>query len=505
MNEAVISAHWKRQGGLLGIFLLLLFVFYYPSYSSMVAIWARSETFTHGFIIVPICAWLIWRIRKQIGITLPQTNYLGIPLLLLLGFLWLVANYVGVLAIEQLSATLMIPVLVFTLLGWRVTSVMIFPLLYILFAVPLGEELTPTLINLTADFTVALINLVGIPVYREGTYFQLPTGNWSVVAACSGISYLIASMTLGTLYAYLNYQGPLKRTIFIIASIVVPIIANSLRAFMIVMIGHFSDMQLATGVDHLIYGWVFFGVVIGIMFYIGSFWRDDVNAPLHGVEWAVGNVDSASLAHKMAIAVTCLTLVVWPIKIYLEQEAQDFSNVAKISISIPTGWTETPTAPTSWKPAYHSLDSESQISYRDNEGNEVMLFIGYYAQQRQGAELGNYDNVLVTEGDEVWRSIEGKKLTLTSASIEAPTAVIEGNSKRYLTTYFFYVDGQWVTNKYKTKLIQAKARLLSGRSDGAIIAITTQLPEQDHKMDELLKDFVTAAQENIKRSLDQMQ
>ena len=505
MSEAVLSKHWKRQGGLLGIFLVLLSIFYYSSYSSMVSVWARSETFAHGFIILPICAWLIWRIRDQIGATLPQVNYLGIPILLLFGFLWLVANYVGVLAIEQLAATMMIPVLVFTLLGWQTTSVMAFPLLFILFAVPLGEELTPALINFTADFTVYMVKLVGIPIYREGSFFQLPTGNWSVVAACSGVRYLIASVTLGVLYAYLNYQSLSKRAIFVVASFVIPVIANGLRAFMIVMIGHYSDMQLATGVDHLIYGWIFFGIVIFIMFYVGSFWRDDdSNIQLRGVSWTLGNLSSTTLAYKLTIVITGLALIAWPIKIQLEQQELDFSHIAELNIASPTGWVKKPSDPNAWKPAYHGLDRELHSTYKNSDGNEITLFIGYYVQQRQDAELGNFNNVLVVEKNEVWRAIHGQGLTLPNAGITAPTAVIQGTSKQYLTTYFFYTDGQWATNKYETKWLQAKARLQGGRNDGAVIAITSPHQNGENEKAELLKEFVVVALASIKSSLDGM-
>ena len=505
MNEAVLDKQWKRQGGLLGIFLLLLIICYYPTYASMVAIWIRSETFTHGFIILPICAWLIWRIRDQISATLPQINYLGIPFLLALGFLWLLASDVGVLAIEQLAAILMIPVLVFTLLGWQTTSVMAFPLLFIVFAVPLGEELTPYLINFTADFTVAMIKLVGIPVYREGSFFQLPSGNWSVVTACSGVRYLIASVTLGVLYAYLNYHGLLKRAVFIAISFVIPIFANGLRAFMIVMIGHFSDMQLATGVDHLIYGWIFFGIVIAIMFYVGSFWRDDDNnVQLHGIGWHLGNLGNAAIGYKLAIATIALALIIWPIKFHLEQQVLDFSHVAEINVSSPVGWVKAPSNPDGWKPAYHGLDREFLSAYKDGDGNEVTLFIGYYAQQRQDAELGNHDNVLVHEKDDAWRAIQGDELMLPGIGIKTQTAVIKGRGGQYLTTYFFYVDGQWVSNKYQTKWLQTKARLLGGRNDGAIIAITSQYQDGDDAAAELLSAFTAMALANITSSLDRM-
>ena len=97
-----------------------------------------------------------------------------------------------------------------------------------------------------------------------------------MVEACSGLRYLIASLTLGFLYAYLTYRSLARRAIFVAVSVIVPIVANWLRAYMIVMIGHLSGMQYAVGVDHLIYGWLFFGVVMLILFWIGSIWREDL-------------------------------------------------------------------------------------------------------------------------------------------------------------------------------------------------------------------------------------
>ncbi len=149
-----------------------------------------------------------------------------------------------------------------------------FPLAFLFLGVPFGEAFLPRLMDWTAEFTVGALRLSGIPVYREGNFFAIPSGQWSVVEACSGLRYLIASLTVGALFAYLNYQRMRKRVLFVALSIVVPVLANFLRAYMIVMIGHLSNMKLAVGVDHFLYGWVFFGIVIGLLFWLGSFWRD---------------------------------------------------------------------------------------------------------------------------------------------------------------------------------------------------------------------------------------
>ena len=503
-TETATLESWKRQAAFLILSFILLFAFYYPTFESMVSVWSRSDTFAHGFIILPISLWLIWRIRAQLVATEPKVNYLGIPLLLGAGAVWLLAKYIGVLAIEQLAAVMMIPALVFTILGWRTTTAMMFPLFFLFFAVPLGEELTPYLINFTADFTVAMIKLVGIPIFREGNFFQLPTGNWSVVAACSGVRYLIASVTLGVLYAYLTYQSALKRSVFIVFSFVVPIIANGLRAFMIVMIGHFSDMQLATGVDHLVYGWLFFGIVIAIMFYIGSFWRDEeAHLGKTGLNLSVGNLSSATMPGRLVMLFAGLALIAWPIKIQLEQQELNLESVAQINISAPDGWEQVATT-LGWTPAYQGLDRQFSAVYKNSIGEEVELFVGYYAEQRQGAELGNFNNVLVVEKDETWRVVEerGKGVALTAEGISAPLAILDSRQSRLVSSYFFYVDGEIITNKYQTKLVQARAKLFGGRNDGAIIALIARMSEGDGTAVGLLERFAAEALPGIKVGLD---
>lgn len=506
MSIATVSTLdiWKRQGVILALSLILLFALYYSTFESMVSIWLRSDTFAHGFIILPISLWLIWRIREQLIATEPKVNYLGIVLLLGAGAVWLLANYVGVLVIEQLAAVMMIPALVFTLLGWGTTVAMLFPLFFLFFAVPLGEELTPYLIDFTADFTVALIKLTGIPIYREGNFFQLPTGNWSVVAACSGVRYLIASVTLGVLYAYLTYQSPLKRTVFVLFSFIVPIIANGFRAFMIVMIGHFSDMQLATGVDHLVYGWVFFGIVIAIMFYIGSFWRDEeVIVAKSGVNLKLGNLSSELNSARIVMLLAGLIMIVWPIKVQLEQQAFSLDGVAQIDVAAPKGWTQG-AAGIGWKPAYQGLDRQFSGIYKNAAGEEVELFIGYYAEQRQGAELGNFNNVLVTEQDEIWRVVGSRAsgVALAAEGIRVPLAVLSSKQSRLVSAYFYYVDGEIVTSKYQTKLLQIKAKLMGGRNDGAVIALNTETRDNDAPAVALLERFAAEALPGIKASLD---
>ncbi|MEP6878877.1 MAG: exosortase A, partial [Nitrosospira sp.] len=192
-----------------------ILVGYHETTWSMVSIWERSDTFAHGFLIFPFSAYLIWGQRKYLRTLCLQPNPVALSVLGLLGFSWLLATLASVQVFAQFFLIAMIPAAVWAILGNRMVWAIAFPLAYLLLAVPFGEALIPPLIDFTADFTVKALQLTGIPVYREGSFFSIPSGNWSVVEACSGLRYLIASFTLGTLYAYMTYRSLARRLAFI--------------------------------------------------------------------------------------------------------------------------------------------------------------------------------------------------------------------------------------------------------------------------------------------------
>ncbi len=268
------ARHWPLHAALTVLLLLWIGFCYRNTAASMVAIWSRSETFAHGFFIAPISLWLIWRQRDRLAASTPAIAPIWTVPLLLLGVCWWVGQAIGANVVMQFAFVGMLIAAAFLMLGWSVVRWILFPLLFLLFAVPFGEFLLPLLIEKTADFTIFALRASGVPVFREGNNFQIPSGSWSVVEACSGVRYLIASVTVGALFAYLNYTSWRRRAVFVAVSIVVPILANWVRAYIIVMLGHLSNNRIATGVDHLIYGWVFFGVVISIMFAIGARWTE---------------------------------------------------------------------------------------------------------------------------------------------------------------------------------------------------------------------------------------
>jgi len=497
---------WRMPALLVVALIVAVFALFWQTTWSMVSIWMRSETFTHGFLILPISAYLIWQRREDLLRCTPAPNWWGIPVMIVIGLGWLIAHSASVLVIEQLAMVAMVPTVVWALLGWQTTRVIIFPLFFLFFAVPMGEELIPPMMDFTANFTVSMLQLTGIPVYREGTFFEIPSGHWSVVEGCSGVRYLIASVTLGCLYAYLTYRSISRRLIFAVLAVIVPVIANGLRAYMIVMIAHLSDMRLALVVDHLIYGWVFFGVVMALLFWLGTFWREDI-AERSPADLRHASLDTARSLNKRSLTAmsgaALAVMAIWPAMGYMHEED---NGPVVVSLGVPAaqgGWQPVAEPLSEWRPRYHGTDAVSDQTYQRGD-RKVSVYVAYYRRQRQGAELINSQNVLIEQKHPVWRQTADSphEVVLGGKRLEVREAKMRSAQQDLLVWYWYWIDGHTTTNHYLAKLWDAKAKLLGETGDAAAILVSAQFTDQGADAEQTLGDFMGAMRASIETNLE---
>lgn len=506
---------WRRALIAVSVYVIVLGIIYWPTLISMVDIWSRSGTFAHGFVIAPVSLWLIWQLRSELAALTPNVQPWFILPILGIGLLWLMSSLVDVMVMQQLSFVLLLIFGVCALLGKEVASRLIFPLGFLLFMVPMGENLIPPMMDFTAASTVWMIRQTGIPVYQEGLYFSLPSGNWSVVEACSGIRYLIASITLGCLYAYLTYTSMTKRLIFVAISVVVPILANSVRAYLIVMIGHLSGMTLAVGVDHLVYGWLFFGVVIFLMFMIGGLFRDvepagrsqgtDRVASEAG-EYADADSESsfASLLPTdvskktgkpvyLAAIMILTSSVVWPFIPPLLSErvsAEDFALALPV---MPNGWQYQDDPQWQWEPLTTGADLTHKSFY--GSGSTVIgLYINQYVNQTQGSELVNgLDQWIISElKEQQWHLLEQGKteISILDQPVSIERARIK-NSRSELLIWRWYRIGQYDTsNPYVAKILEALSKLTFRSTAAARLYVVTSVTESTDESSGNLQSFI---------------
>lgn len=505
---------WRRPLLALGLLLVAVLLLYFDTALAMVGIWSRSDTFAHAFLVPPITAWLIWRDRDRLVNLRPAPDLRWLLLLMGAALLWLIGDLVAVNAATQFALMAMLVLLVPLTLGWPATRAMLFPLLFLFFCVPVGEFLLPALMDATADFTVAALRLSGVPVFREGLQFVIPSGYWSVVEACSGVRYLIASLMVGSLFAYLNYQSLKRRLAFVGVSILVPIIANWIRAYMIVMLGHLSNNKIATGVDHLIYGWVFFGVVILIMFMIGARWSEpdrEREAPNGAVPLAVAGGDSRAL---LVAAVLAGLLLLLPQGVLLATRMQVSHAPVQLNWPVPAQaeWVAVNgSAP--WRPRFVGASELREQVYQHGR-SQVGVMLAYYRTQTSERKLVSSVNTLVLSDNSIWHVV-GRSSQLTTLDKQTVTWRAThllgrtGNvtsQRRHLTVWQAY----WVDDQFTASDVQAKLRgaegLLAGRGDdGAALLLYTEA-EPSEGGHQQLADFVQAnlpaLQEALRKARD---
>ena len=160
---------------------------------------------------------------------------------------------------------------VLALWGLRAGLVLAFPLAYAFVLVPFGDEIIPPLQMVTAEIATALTRWSGIETVASGILIDTPAGLFIVAEECSGVKFLVAMLALGLLVAHTCFASWNRRAWFLIACVVVPIIANGIRAWATIFIAQYVGAEAAGGFDHIVYGWFFFALVLALV--LGVAWR----------------------------------------------------------------------------------------------------------------------------------------------------------------------------------------------------------------------------------------
>jgi len=497
--------HWREHLLLLFTALLGLMWIYQGTLLSLISLWQSSETYAHGFIIYPISMYIIWRQRVYLSSFAPCPSVLGIVALTALCLGWMVAQSAGVQVVAQYMFVAMIPALTASILGLRITRILAFPLLFTLLAVPFGEIFIRPLIDFTADFTVFALKTSGIPVFREGSQFTIPSGSWSVVEACSGLRYLIASFTLGSLYAYLTYRSRIRQLIFVALSIIVPIFANGLRAYLIVLIGHFSNMQLAVGIDHLIYGWVFFGLVMLVLFWVGSRWREDDLIDMNEAKTLSSNTYSITSPPLKVAGFAAVALFLSGMSpVYLHHLEQQTFNPDPVIVTLPQTigtWVASPSN-IGLNPVFRGATTTVLQEYR-NGNHTIGIYVAFFRNQHTGAEAVSSQNKLADEKSNEW-SLTGKSVKKIH---NEPKRVLESRlswgNHHLLAWQWYWIGGTQTSNSYAAKWIQAKQRLSGKGDDSANIVIFSPYDLRLDDISEAMDEFIAQSSSKIQQSLEQ--
>lgn len=464
---------------------------FHATFADMVLVWWTSSTFNHCFLILPIAVYLGAQHRERLARTAPGTSVAGAVYAFANGLLWVCAELMSVAFFAHLAVVGMLIGVCWALIGNRPFRILLFPFLYLYFSVPEGEVLVPYLQDWTAVVLVTALRLTDIPVFLEGRYLSIPSGNFVVAEACSGINYLIATLAVATMFMYLRFRSPWRRAAFMLLAVAVPLIANGLRAYGIVMIAHMSDYRLAMGVDHFVYGWVFFGIVIFALFAIGNAFSDEHRGqpPLPEPD----PVGAPRPVQTFAVLVLALAGAFAP-RGALAALDSSRSPAPPLQSPAVTGWR----GPEAVEPAlglqFGGADDELAVRYVEAGGREVLLEAVQYRVHAEGKELINQTHEMFDERR--WRQLDhGARSPDVPGGL--PSDVVElvlrwsVDGQEYLVWYWYETAYTTSANRLGTKLGEARARLASTASGSAFVIVRTPMVDREAAR-AVLRGFVEA-------------
>lgn len=473
MNTTGIA---KMSWLVLVLALVLWALLFWPTLLQLESVWRGSDTYSHAYFIPLIVLWLFHRSHRQIP-RLPQADWRPLLLIVPVLLLWLVGFASDTGAIAQLATILCLQLILISWMGCRLAKHYQFAVFYLIFMLPFGEELHPMLQNITADLSVWFLRLAAVPVFREGLYLSTPVGHFEVAVACSGLRFLITSLAIGTLFAHLTYQTLWRQLLFMVALVLFSIFANGMRAFLLIYIAEQTDMAYGFGDDHYIYGWLVFGLVLLVMFWLGGKFTDI--APKTSASSAkTAENGLAPQAQSQGFSATQLGYLVLL-----------FAGFMLWRISLPLASVpETPAAALSFTDAtalqdsdwgIHFVASQKQSLLKTADGTE--FYRAEFAHRQQKGELVSWSNKLFKEKywtitlQQPWQrdDLEAQMLVLKDLS---------GNSRTLV--YWYQVGEQSAVSNWKIKLAQTLA-LLSGSSQYGqfnAVSINAELKADDARL-----------------------
>jgi len=450
--------------------------------------------FAHGYLVLAIRLYLVFIKRKILAAHRPCENSLALIAVASSSLLWLVATVVDVQMVQEIALLLLLMFVIWTVTGSRIARQLLLPVLFLVFAISVWSPLAPLLQELTADVVFWLTRAAGVPAMRQDHLIVLPAGRLRIEEACSGLRYLLAALTLGVLYAYLNFQDTWSRILVVVVAGIAAVVSNIIRVFIVIYLAYRSDMQHPWVSDHLAFGWWLFGGVLLVLMVIDialsrrrSSRTDTVPAVV--VPDAGQRCTHGSLYRAGVLLLAAALVVSGPVIASLFERQAGTAETVRIELPAGAqGWSGPVTTVDSWMPRFHGAVSSKQ-AYR-KQGHTVLLYVGNYTVQRQGSELISDLNSIADPSQWRLQYAHGRPIVNGEQKMLEQHMVSVAGQQR-LVWYWYRVAGVPTTNRYMAKLLQVYGLVIS-RPEASLIAVATDIEGDVQDSRQQLKDFIVA-------------
>ncbi len=257
-----------------GAILVCLAFLYASVIKFLVDDWIHLPDFSHGFLIPFVSFYFVYERRKEWYKLSLNGQWSGLVWIILGLFLLLLGNLATEYFIMRVSFLLVVGGIILFLFGISFFKAFLFPLGYLIFMIPIPsiflDRITFPLQLLASKVAAGSLELMGIPVLREGNIIQLASTTLEVAEACSGIRSLISLLALSVAFAYFSQKSTINRVFLVLSTIPIAVIANVARVSGTGILAHFYGDSVAQGFFHSFSGWLLFVIAFVCLFGVGA-------------------------------------------------------------------------------------------------------------------------------------------------------------------------------------------------------------------------------------------
>ncbi len=479
------------------IFAVVGFI-YWPTVAHLLGIGTPPGSTTDAPLVVLVVLILIWNLHQKLSLLPIHSFPWGAVMVVGLGFVWLGGQLIYARVFTQFAVLGLVPAAVITIFGIQWLRALAFPFFILLFALPVWTVLVPTLVKWSALFSEMAIRASGVPIYRDGAYFILPSGSWSIADACSGVAFFSTSLLLGVLYAWTIYESSRKRALFILAAATIGVIGNWVRVYLTIMIAHVSDNRYLRD-DHYMFGWYLFACFLTVLCWLGWRYRDssaslDVREGLHeSSSFKSGALCQSSSMKQIGVTAVAVILLMamWPPFRTALAERSGAASATINTIAQAAGWIIVDHAPQDWVPEIRNSDAMKSQSFSKN-GRQVTVFFGVYAKESWDAKLVSVANQLAGGDGSKWSLADRNlvKANFNGLSHDAKTGIVIGRGQRVLAWQWYWIDGHVTASDLHAKGFQLLTRLKGREPKSVWVSISTDASRSSEDASAVLQEFV---------------
>ncbi|MFZ3137471.1 MAG: exosortase W [Thermodesulfovibrionales bacterium] len=491
-----------------GFILLGTFLFcYIQAISQLFSFWKNSYVYSYGFLIPAISMYLVWINRKKLNDIDLSPSYIGGLLVFFTGILMFVfGNRSSVLVIQSLSIVITISGIVLFIYGKKFFSGLLFPIAYLLFMIPIWDILTERLQfpfqNFTALSASKLLQVAGVPVYRESIFLELPNITLEVATVCSGINNLIAVLAIALPLAYLSLKSWPRRILLVTGGIAIAALSNGLRVAIMGFLSYKGITITLHGPGHILQA-MFVSFVGFIVLFIGAWILSDRHSK-SAISSESENKERFRTSRNDRPATECgliyellsnrllyLTAGILfitgmyinfyspspvPLKSDLKFFPYEIGSYQGTDVSVDNKLNE-------------MFDTNNAVArvYRTDSGGEMNLYIGYLESQEQGKELVNYKSAEFHNA-----ASREKILTDKSGTFEINKVISQKNGAEKVIYFWYDLNGHIIADRYCAKVRTVLDSLINRRTNGAIVMVSADIPDagDSEKVFKDTEDFI---------------